>query len=81
MYFARNKTDSDLDVLCLELSLELGILDGLLNIDMQGLRPFSQTANILFLAVSMSGSMLCYLSRENLILALNEGRAKGFGNN
>lgn len=47
LYFARDKTDSDLDVLCLELSLELGILDGLLNIDIQGLRPFSQTANIL----------------------------------
>lgn len=47
MYFARDKTDSDLDVLCLELSLELRVFDGLLNIDMQGLRPFSQTANIL----------------------------------
>lgn len=34
MYFARDKTDSDLYVLCLELSLELGILDRLLNIDM-----------------------------------------------
>lgn len=47
MYFARDKPDSDLYVLCLELSLELGILDRLLNVDMQGLRPFSQIANIL----------------------------------
>jgi len=47
MYFARDKTDSDLYVLCLELSLKFKILDRLPNIDVQGLRPFSHIAKFL----------------------------------